>query len=367
MLTGSIPHSFEDMTSLSSIDVSYNQLEGPVPENINFKDALATQFEHNKGLCGNITALQRCAFSNMDNSVTNRRPKTVKIVLTSMGGALSLLFAIIGLYFVCYKRKIDTELQTTELLTDELFRIWEFDGRNVYADIIEATEGFDDKHCIGVGGYGSVYKAILSTGQVVAVKKFHCREDGEHLYLKSFSAEIHALTELRHRNIVKLYGIRSHVRHSFLIYEYLERGSLAKLLRNVEEAANLDWIKRINIIKSVASALSYMHHGCSPPLIHRDISSKNILLNSEYDACVADFGIARVLDLNSSNWTNPAGTYGYLAPELAYTMKLTKKCNVYSFGVLGLEVIMGSHPGDFITSLATSSSTCEANILLVDM
>ncbi|PIA33998.1 hypothetical protein AQUCO_03900110v1 [Aquilegia coerulea] len=364
MLSGSIPHSFEGMTALTSIDVSYNDLEGHVPETKAFKDALREQFEHNKGLCGNITALQKCDFSNKKKGGTKRR---LKIFLGCVGGGLSLLFAMIGIYYVPYKKRRDNEVQTTELINDDLFRIWDFDGNNVYENIIAATEGFNDKHCIGVGGFGSVYKAVLSTGQVVAVKNFHSREDDEQIDLRSFSAEIHALTELRHRNIVKLYGICSHARHSFLIYEYLERGSIVKLLSNEEEAARLDWIKRINIIRSVASALSHMHHGCTPPLIHRDISSKNILLNSEYDACVADFGIARVLNSNSSNWTTPAGTFGYLAPELAYTMRLTEKCDVYSFGVLTLEVIMGSHPGEFITSLATSSSAVGDNVLLVDM
>ncbi|PIA55341.1 hypothetical protein AQUCO_00800232v1, partial [Aquilegia coerulea] len=367
MLIGSIPHSFEDMTSLSSIDVSYNELEGHVPKSIAFKDAPSQNFEHNNGLCGNITSLRHCEISDMDDTGTNRRPKIVKIVLGSLGGALSFLFAILGIYYVFYKKKRDNEVQTIEFINDDLFRIWDFDGNNVYEDIIVATEGFNDKHCIGVGGFGSVYKAVLSTGQVVVVKKFHSREDDKQIDLRSFSAEIHALTELRHRNIVKLYGICSHARHSFLIYEYFERGSIVKLLSNEEEAARLDWIKRINIIRSVASALSHMHHGCTPPLIHRDISSKNILLNSEYDACVADFGIARVLNSNSSNWTTPAGTFGYLAPELAYTMRLTEKCDVYSFGVLTLEVIMGSHPGEFITSLSTSSSAVGDNVLLVDM
>ncbi|PIA33992.1 hypothetical protein AQUCO_03900104v1 [Aquilegia coerulea] len=308
MLSGSIPHSFEGMTALTSIDVSYIDLEGRVPETKAFKDALREQFEHNKGLCGNITALQKCDFSNKK------------------------------------RKKRDNEVQTIEFINDDLFRIWDFDGNNVYEDIIVATEGFNDKHCIGVGGFGSVYKAVLSTGQVVAVKKFYSREDDEQIDLRSFSAEIHALTQLRHRNIVKLYGICSHARHSFLIYEYLERGSIVMLLSNEEEAARLDWIKRINIIRSVASALSHMHHGCTPPLIHRDISSKNILLNSEYDGCVANFGIARVLNSNSSNWTTPAGTFGYLAP-----------------------VIMRGHPGEFITSLATSSSAVGDNVLLVDM
>ncbi|PIA31282.1 hypothetical protein AQUCO_05100070v1 [Aquilegia coerulea] len=367
MLSGSIPNSFDDMTGLTSIDVSYNELEGPVPESKVFQDALTQAFEHNKRLCGRIKALGRCESSEMYNNGTNKR--TLKIVFLCVGGAMSLMFAIIAVFFLVYKKKKDIEVQTTEdIINDDLFRIWEFDGRNVYADIIEATEGFDDKHCIGVGGCGSVYKAVLSSGQVVAVKKYHSREDGEQVDLKYFSAEIHALTELRHRNIVKFYGICSHARNSFLIYEYLERGSLANLLSNETEAASLGWNERINIIESVASVLSHMHHGCSPPLIHRDISSKNILLNSEFDAFVADFGIARVLNPNSSNWTTPAGTFGYLAPELAYTMRLTEKCDVYSFGVLGLEVIMGSHPGEFITSLATSSSTCEANIIfLVDM
>ncbi|PIA55377.1 hypothetical protein AQUCO_00800262v1 [Aquilegia coerulea] len=366
MLTGSIPHSFEDMTGLMSIDVSYNKLEGLVPETKAFQDALPEQFEHNKGLCGNITALQRCESLNKNNSGTKRR---LKIFLGFVGGALSLMFVIIGMYCAFYKKKKDTKFQTTEVINDDLFCIWDFNGKNVYEDIIVATEGFDDKHCIGAGGYGSVYKVVLSTGQVVAVKKFHPRprEGGEQVNVKSFSAEIIALTELRHRNIVKLYGFCSHDRDSFLIYEYLERGSLARLLSNVEEAACLDWIKRINIIKSVASALSHMHHGCSPPLIHRDISSKNILLNSEYDACVADFGIVRVLDPNSSNWTTPVGTYGYLAPELAYTMRLTEKCDVYSFGVLGLEMIMGKHPGEFIPFLTTSSCAVGASMLLVNM
>ncbi|XP_039165340.1 MDIS1-interacting receptor like kinase 2-like [Eucalyptus grandis] len=130
----------------------------------------------------------------------------------------------------------------------------------------------------------------------------------------------------------------------------LER-SLSTILSNEEEAKELDWNKRVNIIKGVAYALSYMHHDCNPPIIHRDISSNNILLDSEYEAHVSDFGTAKLLKLDTSNWTAVVGTYGYVAPELAYTMKVTEKCDVYSFGIVAIELIKGRHPGDRFSSL----------------
>ncbi|KAF5454939.1 hypothetical protein F2P56_024568 [Juglans regia] len=145
-------------------------------------------------------------------------------------------------------------------------------------------------------------------------------------------------------------------RHSLLVYEYLECGSLRTIMENEEAAKELDWPKRLNIVKGVAHALSYMHHDCSPPIIHRDIKSSNILIDSQHEAHVSDFGTAKLLDLNSSNWTSFAGTYGYITPELAYTMKVSEKCDVYSFEVLSLEVIEGKHPGDTISSLSSPST-----------
>ncbi|XP_035843869.1 MDIS1-interacting receptor like kinase 2-like [Helianthus annuus] len=178
-----------------------------------------------------------------------------------------------------------------------------------------------------------------------------------------FINEIKALTRIRHRNIIKLLGYCSHSQNSFLVYEYLQGGSLADVLQD-KNAQLLDWTMRVNIIKGVAYALSYMHHDCSPAIIHRDISSKNILLDSEYEACVSDFGTSKILNPDSSNWTNIAGTFGYLAPVFHYTMKVTEKCDVYSFGVLVMEILKGQHPGDIITSLA--STTTEA-VKLTDL
>ncbi|XP_027174167.1 LRR receptor kinase SERK2-like [Coffea eugenioides] len=115
----------------------------------------------------------------------------------------------------------------------------------------------------------------------------------------------------------------------------------------------LDWIKRLNLINGIANALSYLHHDCDPPIIHRDVSSNNILLNSQLKATLSDFGTAKILKPDSSNQTVIAGTYGYIAPELAYSMVVTEKSDVYSFGVVVLETLFGKHPQDFLYSFSS--------------
>nr|XP_027090551.1 MDIS1-interacting receptor like kinase 2-like [Coffea arabica] len=233
----------------------------------------------------------------------------------------------------------------------------------VYENIIDATENFDPKYCIGVGGCGRVFRAELPNGQVVAVKKLHATDGDALRRLKDFTNEIQALTNIRHRNIVELYGFCSHTQHTFLVYEFLKGGSLMQLLSNDETASMFDWIKRVNIVKDVAKALSYIHQDCLPSIVHRDISSKNILLDSKYQAHISDFGTARLIRPDSSCWTSFAGTYGYAAPELAYTLEVNEKCDVYSFGGLALEVIMGKHPGDFISAPLSTAY----NVLLKDL
>ncbi|OMO68847.1 hypothetical protein CCACVL1_19802 [Corchorus capsularis] len=145
----------------------------------------------------------------------------------------------------------------------------------------------------------------------------------------------------------------------------MERGSLLWVLSDDVEAVELDWKRRVNVVKSAAHALSYLHYECTPMIVHRDISSSNILLNSDLEAFVSDFGTARILDPNSSNHTRLVGTYGYVAPELAYTMVVTEKCDVYSFGVLALEILVGKHPGELLSLLSSPLSL--QNIMLIDV
>ncbi|KAM7518676.1 hypothetical protein LguiB_017638 [Lonicera macranthoides] len=370
-LYGSIESTFEGMLSLISFDISFNQLEGPLPNIRAVQEAPFEALRDNKGLCGNVTFLKSCSIV----LTKGKKGENIWILITfPLVGILVLLLIIGGVGFYLRQRVIKENNAKDErtIENEDLFVIWSYDGKMVHEKIIEATGAFSSVYCIGEGRYGSVYKAQLPNGMVVAVKKLH---ESENLgSLKSFTSEIQVLTEIRHRNIIKFYGFCSHPRHSFLVYEFVEGCSLREMLGNEAKAIAFDWMKRVNVIRGVSNALCYMHHGCSPSIIHRDISSKNVLLDSEFEPCVADFGAARFLNPDSSNWTSFVGTFGYSAPELSYTTKVNEKCDVYSFGVLVLELIMGMHPGDLVTSLCPSSSSSSSpanstvhNILLKDV
>ncbi|KAM1007814.1 hypothetical protein ACFX2A_004424 [Malus domestica] len=353
-LSGLIPATFDGMRGLSYIDVSYNHLQGPIPNNKAFQDAHS--FEGNEGLCGNVVGLESC-----NKHVSKRKTKRkllFAIVFPILG---TVLLALLAIVFIKTRRKKKPGTEKSDI-HDEIFSISLLDGKKLYWEIIRATNGFDSIFCIGKGGSGSVYKAKLPSGSIVAVKKLHQKLDGEETSQKEFHNEISALINIRHRNIVKLCGFCSNSQHSFLVYEYLEKGSLASILSKEDEAKELEWSRRVRIVKGVAHALSYLHHDCVPPIVHRDLSSSNILLDYDYEPCVSDFGTAKLLNPDSSNWSSLAGTYGYVAPELAYTRKVTEKCDVYSFGVLALEVITGKRLGDLMSSFS-SPSACENKLL----
>ncbi|CAL1371616.1 unnamed protein product [Linum trigynum] len=365
-LSGSIPRSMREMLSLVSLDLSNNDLEGPIPDSDAFLSAPSNAYSNNKGLCGQSQGLRACDSTVSTGSSSNRsnRRNRTAIIIGAPSGALFLLLAVIGILAFLRSRSSESAVreETSRFTDEDPISVCYFTGKITYDDIIQSTKNFDESYCIGEGATGKVYKAATpESRRVLAVKKLNpspppTTAGNTEEELKSFASEVAALTELRHRNIVKLYGFSTGGDHTFLVYEFMEKGSLADVLKSDGAAADLDWEKRIEIVRGVADALSHMHHDVVPAVIHRDVSSKNVLLNSDLEARVSDFGTAKFLKPDSSNWTAFAGTYGYAAPELAYTMAVSEKCDVYSFGVLVLEVVMGKHPGELLTRLNSSAS-----------
>ncbi|XP_027337408.1 probable leucine-rich repeat receptor-like protein kinase At1g35710 [Abrus precatorius] len=381
--SGQVPSVFGTNSMMDRLDLSYNNLTGKLhtelanlgyinlsynffdfPENLDSesklpdfcsfpKNALITYDPPNYAAC---YVLQ----TNSHSSTTTSKVKTIIVIALPI--TCIILSVLATLYFPKCMNKAKFEGRSTK--NGDFFSIWNYDGKIAFEDVIEATEDFHLKYCIGTGAYGSVYKAQLPSGNIVALKKLHQMESQNPAFDKSFRNEVKMLTGIRHKNIVKLHGYCLHNRSMFLVYQYMERGSLFYVLNNDVEAEELNWSMRVNIIKGMAHALSYMHHDCTPPIVHRDVTTSNVLLNSQLEAFVSDFGTARLLDPHSSNQTLVVGTYGYVDPELAYTLKVTEKCDVYSFGVVALETLMGRHPGELLSSLSNPSNQ---NFLLKDI
>ncbi|KAF0916510.1 hypothetical protein E2562_007588 [Oryza meyeriana var. granulata] len=211
-------------------------------------------------------------------------------------------------------------------------------------DILKATENFSKVHIIGDGGFGTVYKAALPEGRRVAIKRLH----GGHQFQgdREFLAEMETIGKVKHPNLVPLLGYCVCGDERFLIYEYMENGSLEMWLRNQADALEaLGWPDRLKICLGSARGLAFLHHGFVPHIIHRDMKSSNILLDENFEPRVSDFGLARIISACETHVsTDIAGTFGYIPPEYGLTMKSTTKGDVYSFGVVMLELLTGRPP-----------------------
>ncbi|GJX54180.1 kinase RLK-Pelle-LRR-XI-1 family protein [Tanacetum coccineum] len=335
-LGGHIPSSFGNLRALTFLNLGMNHISGPIPLHIrNLKYLEHIDLSKNR-MTGVVKTLKACTMFKIIFKCRTPNQKLVHHLVIILPVIVASWFLFLG--YVCYYRDKATNdrIEPETIKHGDVCTVLNYDGTIAYEDFISATEDFDLKYCIGTGGYGSVYEAKLPSGKTFALKKLHRFEAKQPAFDQSFKNEVQVLTNLRHKSIVKLYGFCSHNRCNFLVYEYMEKGSLFCALNDDELAVKVDWLKRVNIIKDVAHALAYMHHDCSPPIVHRDISSNNILLNSEMEGFVADFGAARLLDSDSSNQTVITGTLGYIAPELAYGMIVNERCDVYSLGSVAL-------------------------------
>ncbi|CAM8965144.1 unnamed protein product [Rhodiola kirilowii] len=221
---------------------------------------------------------------------------------------------------------------------------WELDvgpHRYSYAQLKAATKGFSDKEILGFGGFGKVYRGVLpKSDMVVAVKRIsHESRQG----LQEFASEITSMGKLRHRNLVQLLGWCRRREDLLLVYDFMENGSLDRYIYD-QPRAILDWPQRYKIIKDIARGLLYLHEEYEQTVIHRDIKAANVLLDSEFNGKLSDFGLAKLYQHGSDPGTTIVGTLGYLAPELTRTGRPTTSSDVFAFGALLLEMVCGRRP-----------------------
>ncbi|XP_062157399.1 L-type lectin-domain containing receptor kinase S.4-like [Alnus glutinosa] len=263
-----------------------------------------------------------------------KKNRTGLIVGVSVSGAFAvILLAALTFYMVRRKRKADA------------VEDWEHDigpHRFSYEELKKATRGFKEKELLGSGGFGKVYKGTLPKSDTqVAVKRIP--QDSKQ-GLKAFISEVATIGRLRHRNLVLLLGWCRREADLLLVYEFMPNGSLDKHLFDKPQSI-LSWEQRFKIIKGVASGLLYLHEEWEKTVVHRDIKAGNVLLDSEFNARLSDFGLAKLYEHGSNpSTTRVVGTLGYMAPELTRTSKPTTSSDVYAFGALLLEVICGRRP-----------------------
>ncbi|KAL6629147.1 hypothetical protein ACP70R_028912 [Stipagrostis hirtigluma subsp. patula] len=364
-LTGAIPSDLNNLHFLSAFNISHNDLEGPIPNGGQLSTFSNSSFEGNPKLCGSIL-FHRCGSAEAPSVIKKHLSKKdiFGIAFGVFFGGVLVLF-MLGYLLASFRRRSlinkikacntgDVEA-TSHMSESEQSLVILPQGKGeenklAFTDILKATNNFDKEHIIGCGGYGLVYKAELPDGSNLAIKKLN----GEMCLMeREFTAEVEALSMAQHENLVPLWGYCMQGESRLLIYSYMENGSLDDWLHNRDDDAStfLDWPMRLKIAHGASRGLSYIHDVCKPPIVHRDIKSSNILLDKEFKAYVADFGLSRLIQANKTHVTTElVGTLGYIPPEYGQGWVATLRGDVYSFGVVLLELLTGRRPVPVLSS-----------------
>lgn len=365
-LTGEIPASLRQLHFLSSFSVANNSLHGPIPTGGQFDTFTNSSYEGNAGLCGPMTPRNCTSSSRTVRPSVHKRPNKKLIIGLILGicFGIGITLTVVALWILSRRQilppsdphKIDLDTASfnshsaisTEFGKDTSVVILFPNNTNEIKDltiseILKATENFSQANIVGCGGFGLVYKATLANGTNLAVKKL---SGDMGLMEREFKAEVEALSTAQHKNLVSLQGYCVHEGFRLLIYSFMKNGSLDYWLHEkTDGASQLNWPTRLQIARGASCGLAYMHLICEPHIVHRDIKSSNILLDDKFEAHVADFGLSRlILPYHTHVTTELVGTLGYIPPEYGQAWIATLRGDMYSFGVVMLELLTGKRP-----------------------
>lgn len=379
-LSGAIPSSIDQLVSLKTLKLSSNSLSGKIPQGLGLLCNLTTLELENNQLSSDISfgvsmALSNVSFSNLSGSITAKnedshmvfsrraillssgetdslnytssesdteeiasgssRLNSIEIAsIVSASAIVSVLLALVILFIYTRKWAPDSRVQVS--VPREITLFTDIGTPLTFDKISNSTANFNASNCIGNGGFGATYRAEIAPGVVVAVKRLSV---GRFHGVQQFRAEIKTLERVRHPNLVTLIGYHASETEMFLIYNYLPGGNLANFIQERNEKAT-DWRILHKIAFDIAQALAYLHDQCVPRVLHRDVKPSNILLDNELNAYLSDFGLSRLLGTSETHaTTGVAGTFGYLAPEYAMTCRVSDKADVYSYGIVLLELL----------------------------
>ncbi|KAF7845132.1 putative inactive leucine-rich repeat receptor-like protein kinase [Senna tora] len=357
-LTGQIPPEFGLLSRLKAFTVTNNFLTGPVP---NVKAATAESYANNRGLCG--APLPDCeAKSSKSNNAVIAGAAVGGVTVAALGLGIGLFFFVRRVSVARKEEDPEGNKWARNIKGTKGIKVSMFEksvSKMKLSDLMKATNNFCKDNIIGSGRTGTVYKAVLEDGTSLMVKRLQESQHSE----KEFLSEMSTLGSVRHRNLVPLLGFCVAKKERLLVYKDMPNGTLHNHLHPDDGQSTMEWTVRLKIAIGAAKGLAWLHHSCNPRILHRNISSKCILLDADFEPKISDFGLARLMnpiDTHLSTFVNGEfGDLGYVAPEYTRTLVATPKGDVYSFGTVLLELVTGERP----THVAKAPETFKGNLV----